>query len=278
MLSMDKYAVIGHPIAHSKSPLIHEAFAQQTGQALTYKRVLAPLDGFRATVEHLIQVGYRGVNVTVPFKFEAFALCTQRTERATLAGAVNTLSFEAGAIVGDNTDGAGLVNDIVRNHQTPIRGKDVLIVGAGGAAEGVLFPLLHEHPRSLCVVNRTAEKAEKMIEKAHSMASALGITLQAGGFDAAEGQAFDLVINATSTGLSEQALPLPSGLCRPASLAYEMMYGTSTPFTRYAEQEGCQHILDGVGMLVEQAAEAFTIWRGVRPDTRAIMAQLRNMR
>lgn len=274
---MDKYAVIGNPIAHSKSPLIHEAFALQTGQHLSYERVLAPLDQFADTVSTLIEKGFRGANVTVPFKFEAFALCHSLSDRAKMAGAVNTLSFVDGRICGDNTDGAGLVSDIVQNHAFSISGKDVLLIGAGGASEGVLFPLLTQSPRSLSVVNRTVEKAEKMQQKAANLAANFDVALNAESFTSLQGKRYNLIINATSTGLSEQSLPLPSNLFKEDALAYEMMYGTSTPFTRYAAQNGCTKIQDGLGMLVEQAAEAFYLWRGIRPKTSPVIAHIRQL-
>lgn len=272
---MDKYAVIGNPIAHSKSPLIHEAFARQTGEVLSYERILAPLNQFASTISRLVDEGFRGANITVPFKFEAYSLCHSLSERARMAGAVNTLSFVDGVISGDNTDGAGLVTDILQNHAFSILGKDVLIIGAGGASEGVLFPLIAQSPSSLSVVNRTVTKAENMMLKASTMASTFNIKLNVETFESLQGKRYDLIINATSTGLSEQSLPLPNSLFKDAALAYEMMYGTSTPFTRYAEQNSCKTILDGLGMLVEQAAEAFYIWRGIRPETSSVIKHIR---
>ncbi|ABE50710.1 shikimate dehydrogenase [Methylobacillus flagellatus] len=268
---MDRYAVIGHPVEHSKSPLIHAAFAQQTGQQLEYGKVQAPLDGFVAIVTDLQEKGYRGVNVTVPFKFEAYSLATELTPRARDAGAVNTLTFTDGAIHGDNTDGVGLVRDILQNLAFTLAGKRVLLLGAGGAAEGVLAPLLEASPLSLCIANRTVDKAEAMAARVRPGQT----SLDARGFDALADQEFDVVINATSSGLHNERLPLPSGLFAADALAYDMMYGRETPFMRYAREEGASRIADGLGMLVEQAAEAFYIWRRVRPDTAPVMAALR---
>lgn len=268
---MDRYAVIGHPVEHSKSPLIHAAFAQQTGQQLEYGKVLAPLGGFAATVAGMQAQGYSGANVTVPFKFEAYELVTELTPRARQAGAVNTLSFSGQVIRGDNTDGVGLVRDILHNLQFPLQGKRVLLIGAGGAAEGVLGPLLDASPATLTVVNRSVDKAQAMV----AGASAAGVLLAAHSFDALPGQVFDVVINATSSGLSNERLPLPSGLFATDALAYDMMYGRETPFMQYAREEGVASIADGLGMLVEQAAEAFYIWRQVRPDTASVIAAMR---
>jgi shikimate dehydrogenase len=261
----DRYAVFGNPIAHSKSPRIHALFAAQTGQDLRYDALLTPLDGFAAAVREFVAAGGRGANVTVPFKEEAFRLATELTPRARAAGAVNTLSFAAGAIHGDNTDGAGLVRDLTANLGCSLAGKRILLLGAGGAARGVILPLLEEKPAALHIANRTAAKAEEL-------AVAFGIS--GGGFDALAGQTFDLVINATSAGLSDATLPLPAGVFAPGCLAYEMLYGRETPFMAQARAARAR-VADGLGMLVEQAAEAFFIWRGVRPDTAPVLAALR---
>ena len=262
----DRYAVIGHPIEHSKSPLIHAAFARQTGQDMEYGKVLAPLDGFAATVEALRAEDYRGCNVTVPFKLEAFTLSTELTSRAEDAGAVNTLMFDGARIFGDNTDGAGLVTDIVHNHTSPIAGARVLLLGAGGAARGVIRPLLEAGPASLTLANRSPEKALAL--QAHFGA------LSVCGFEALSANQFDLVINATSAGLDDAALPISESIFAPGALAYDMMYGRQTPFMRLAAGAGAR-VADGLGMLVEQAAEAFYLWRGVRPDTASVIRQLR---
>ncbi|MCB5190657.1 shikimate dehydrogenase [Methylobacillus arboreus] len=268
---MDRYAVIGHPVEHSKSPLIHAAFARQTEQQLEYGKIQAPLDGFAGTVADLRARGYLGANVTVPFKFEAYALASELTERALNAGAVNTLSFKDGSIQGDNTDGVGLVRDILHNLKFPLAGKRVLLLGAGGAAEGVLGPLLEALPAKLWIANRTVEKAEAMAGRAGKAV----LVPEASSFEALAGQVFDVIINATSSGLSNDKLPLPVGLFAPEALAYDMMYGREMPFMVYARAEGVQHIADGLGMLVEQAAEAFYIWRQVRPDTAPVIKALR---
>lgn len=264
----DKYAVIGNPISHSKSPLIHASFAKQTNQDISYEAILAPLDSFAMTVSDLIAQRYQGANVTVPFKFDAFALCNELTERAQAAGAVNTLSFKSGKIKGDNTDGTGLINDIQDNLHHTLQGKRILLLGAGGAAQGVLLPLINVKPASITIANRSLDKAQNMVEKfAHSM-------LSASSFEALSGS-FDVIINATSTGLSDSVLPIPYTVFSKNCLAYEMMYGRETPFMAQARANGAQ-VADGLGMLVEQAAEAFYIWRGVRPQTAPVIAQLRN--
>ena len=273
----DKYAVIGNPISHSKSPLIHAAFAKQTNQDISYEAVLAPLDGFAATIQDLINQGFKGANVTVPFKFEAFALCDNLTERAQAAGAVNTLTFSAKQIHGDNTDGLGLVNDINNNlkHATglnhssaSLKGARILLLGAGGAAQGVLLPILNANPASITIANRTLDKAQKMLNKSSSKATAST-------FEDLKNQQFDIVINATSTGLSDSSLPIPDSIFAKNCLAYEMMYGRETPFMAQARANGAQ-VADGIGMLVEQAAEAFYLWRGVRPVTASVIAMLQS--
>jgi shikimate dehydrogenase len=272
----DQYAVIGNPIAHSKSPLIHEVFARQTGQDISYERILAPLNGFDETVRALIKQGYKGVNVTVPFKFEAFQLANQYSSGALAAGAANTLSFKNQTIAADNTDGAGLVRDVEQNLNVQIAGKRVLLIGAGGAAEGVLQPILESKPKSITVVNRTLDKAIGMIKKVEAQSQFGNTILSACTFEGLQGQAFDIVINATSAGLSDTALPIPNTIFAKDCLAYDMMYGRETPFMKLAKDNGAQ-VADGLGMLVEQAAEAFYIWRGVRPETHSVMQQIRNL-
>lgn len=268
----DRYAVIGNPIEHSKSPLIHAAFARQSGQDIAYGRILAPLDGFAFTVQRLQSEGYRGCNVTVPFKTEAFRLALP-TARARDAEAVNTLVFENGRMFGDNTDGAGLMRDIQHNLGVSLRQRRVLLLGAGGAAQGVLHPLLEAEPALLVIVNRTLDKAQALQKRAETAWGSCCVTAQT--FDDLAGQSFDTVVNATSAGLTDQRLPLPQGLFAPGALAYDMMYGRETPFLAFAREQGAARIADGLGMLVEQAAEAFTLWRGVRPETAPVMAQLR---
>jgi len=269
----DSYCVFGNPIGHSKSPVIHSAFARQTGQDISYTARLAPRDGFAASVKDFIAAGGRGANVTIPFKEEAFRLADRLTPRAQLAGAVNMLSFGlSSGIVGDNTDGAGLVRDIMINLATPIAGKRILLLGAGGAARGAIGPLLEEHPAELVIVNRTAHKARYLAEHF----TALG-PISGGAYSALSGQSFDIVINATSASLGGELPPLPAGIFAPGSLAYEMMYGRGdTPFLLFAREEGAARLSDGLGMLIEQAAEAFQLWCGVRPDAAPVMAQLRS--
>ncbi|NMG70737.1 shikimate dehydrogenase [Parazoarcus communis] len=271
---MDRYAVIGNPIAHSKSPRIHAAFARQTGQTLEYSTLLAPLEGFVTAVENFRSAGGRGLNVTVPFKLEAFALASQRSPRAEAAGAVNTLTFRADGIHGDNTDGAGLVRDLTANLGCTLAGRRVLLLGAGGAARGALLPLLQAAPSSLTLANRSADKAVALAESFRP--SANGTMLSAGGFPDLAGQQFDIVINATAASLSSEAPALPTGLYAPGALAYDMMYGKGdTAYLARARAEGVTHLADGLGMLVEQAAESFLLWRGVRPNTGPVLADLR---
>lgn len=268
-LQIDRYAVIGNPIAHSKSPEIHARFAAQTGELLAYERLLAPLDGFAAAVRDFIATGGRGANVTVPFKLEAFELADTLSERARAAGAVNTLSFADGRIAGDNTDGVGLVTDIVRNAGVALAGRRILLLGAGGASRGVLLPLLQESPREIVVANRTATRAAELAQRfaAHG-------TVDGCGFDGIRGK-FDVVINGTSASLSAELPPLPAGVFAPGGLAYDMMYGAQpTVFMMFAARQGAT-TRDGLGMLVEQAAEAFAVWRGVRPDTGPVLAAMR---
>jgi shikimate dehydrogenase len=264
----DKYAVIGNPIAHSKSPLIHAEFAKQTNQDISYEALLAPLDGFETTVRELIKQGYKGANVTVPFKFEAFKLCHALTARAKAAGAVNTLTFSANQIHGDNTDGVGLVNDINNNLKHALHGARILLLGAGGAAQGALLSLLDANPASITIGNRTLDKAQIISSKSLNKVSASN-------FEALKNRQFDIVINATSTGLSDTALPIPDCIFAENCLAYDMMYGRETPFMAQARANGAQ-VSDGLGMLVEQAAEAFSIWRGVRPETAPVIKMMRS--
>ena len=276
----DRYAVFGNPIGHSRSPAIHAAFARQTGQDLSYEAILAPLDEFPATVVRFKAEGGRGANVTAPFKFEAFLLANEHSDRAAMARAVNTLSFENGRIVGDNTDGVGLVRDIRDNLDTPIAGRRVLVLGAGGAAFGVLLPLLIELPSRLVISNRTIAKAE---EAATILSGIIGraewrsdkpVEVVAKSFDDLVGESFDIVINATSASLKGESLPLPADLFADGALAYDMMYGRDTPFLAFARRHGAR-CADGLGMLVEQAAEAFFLWRGIRPETAPVIAMLR---
>lgn len=266
----DRYAVIGQPISHSKSPLIHGLFAQATGQDIEYTAIEAPLDGFPATVQAFRASGGRGMNVTLPFKLQAFDIATDPLESARLAGAVNALKFEGDRILAQNFDGLGLVNDIQRNLGVALAGKRVLICGAGGATRGAILPIAAQGAALIVVANRTADKALELKRE-----FAIHAELQAGGYDELAGESFDIVLNATSTGLSQAELPLPAGVFAPGALAYELVYGKGlTPFLKQAQAAGVSRVADGVGMLVEQAAEAFEWWRGVRPDTRPVIDRL----
>jgi shikimate dehydrogenase len=268
----DRYAVIGNPVAHSRSPWIHARFAQQTGQAITYEAILAPQGGFPAAVAEFRANGGKGANITLPFKEEACVLAEDLSERARAAGAVNTLLFSDSGIRGDNTDGCGLTRDLSLNCGFTIRGRRVLLLGAGGAARGVLLPLLFERPAVLVVANRSIEKARRLaalLPAEHASAASVCT------YGELSGESFDLVVNATSAGLANLALPLPPHLFLPGSLAYEMVYGRETPFMRQARADGAGRISDGAGMLVEQAAESFFLWRGVRPQTTPVLADLR---
>ncbi|MCU6434720.1 shikimate dehydrogenase [Undibacterium sp. Jales W-56] len=273
----DRYVVIGNPVAHSKSPAIHASFAAQTAQHIDYRHLLAPLDGFAEAVLSFRQAGGKGANVTVPFKLDAFALATRLTPRAQAAGAVNTLKFDGDTILGDNTDGQGLIADIVRNAGVAIKGKRVLLLGAGGAARGALLPLLEQEPKELVIANRTVAKAQELMALAHQQAqnAAMVARVKTSSFSALDG-AFDVVINATSASLHEDVPPVPSTVFTTASLAYDMMYGAQpTAFLRFAAAHGAQ-VRDGLGMLVEQAAVAFELWRGVAPATATVLAELRS--
>lgn len=269
---MDRYAVIGNPVAHSKSPQIHTAFAAATGQRMIYERLLAPLDAFVATVEAFAAHGGLGLNVTVPFKLQAFALAHTASDRALAAGACNTLQRDGDGWYADNTDGAGIVHDLTHNLRVPLAGRDVLVLGAGGAARGILVPLFAQQPRSVTLTNRTAAKAAALVTNFSPRGP-----LRAVAPAALAGQDFDVVINATSAGLADDdSLPWPLDLFRPGAFAYDMIYADGpTPFLRWAHATGAARSADGLGMLIEQAAESFALWRGVRPDTRSIFAMLR---
>ncbi|MGP1677976.1 MAG: shikimate dehydrogenase [Burkholderiales bacterium] len=265
----DQYAVIGNPVAHSKSPLIHAAFAHQTGQDIVYERLLAPKDAFVATAGAFRARGGRGLNVTLPFKGEAFRFATRLSERARAARAVNTLKFDGDVIFADNTDGAGLVNDLVRNLGCVIAGRRILLLGAGGAARGVIEPLLQQHPAQFVLANRTLDKAQRLAQSFRG-------ALEAVTYAALAGRQFDLVVNATSASLAGELPPLPPRAFARGALAYDMMYGRGeTPFLAFARGEGAARLADGLGMLVEQAAESFFIWRGLRPDSDPVLQLLR---
>lgn len=278
----DKYAVIGNPISHSKSPQIHTAFARQTGQDIQYERLEAGLglNEFKDKLDALRKVGYKGVNVTVPFKFEALDYAREFGKvrpLAATASAVNTLLFEGDKVEGDNTDGVGLVRDIEKNLSFAIHGKRVLLLGAGGAAFGVLQSLLDARPLSIVIANRTFAKAEKAAAILSNLVklNEAELDVTARQFDQLDDMSFDLLINSTSTGLTDTKLPINDSIFAENSLAYEMMYGRETPFLAQARAAGAQ-VSDGLGMLVEQAAEAFYIWRCVMPVTKPVIELLRN--
>jgi shikimate dehydrogenase len=275
---LDRYAVLGHPVAHSRSPIIHEAFARQTGQSLSYERILCPLDGFSARVRDFAEHGGRGCNVTVPFKQEAFEQAPRHSPRATLARAANVLRFDAEGWWADNTDGVGLVRDIEQGARVPLAGRRVLLLGAGGAAAGVLGPILQARPAQVVVANRTAAKAMALADAHGPWARLHGVALSAGGLDshAVARHAHDCVINATSSSLAGDASPIPASALAPGALVVDLMYGSAAaPFMAWAAAAGARP-RDGLGMLVEQAAEAFFAWRGVRPDTAPVLQALRS--
>jgi shikimate dehydrogenase len=270
---MDRYAVIGNPVAHSKSPLIHEAFAQATGQRMSYERLLAPLDGFAATVERFATEGGSGLNVTVPFKLEAYTLAAKRSARAEEAQACNTLAWRDDHWYADNTDGIGLMRDFTHNLNEALAGRDVLVLGAGGAARGIMGPLLAQAPGSVVVLNRTERKAAELAASfvQHGQVVAMSSAQL-------NGRRFNVVINATSIGINGD---VPENLWprRPfasGGLAYDLVYAdASTPFLRWASRHAAERMFDGLGMLIEQAAESFALWRGVRPETSPVFAMLR---
>ncbi len=268
---MDRYAVIGNPIAHSKSPLIHGAFARQTGQDLEYGRILGELGDFAGGVGRFFDAGGRGLNVTVPFKEQAWALASERSARAEAAGAVNTLlPLPGGGLFGDNTDGVGLIADLAVNHGFDFSGKQVLLLGAGGASRGVLAPLLGTNVARLVIANRTASKARDLAARV----VALGL-VEGCGLDEIGPSVFDLVVNGTSAGLAGEVPEIPACLA-PGGWTYDMLYADEpTPFCRWGRAQGAVRALDGLGMLVEQAAESFRLWRGVRPETRPVIDTLR---
>lgn len=267
----DRYAVMGNPVAHSKSPHIHAEFARSTAQDLVYDAHLVALDQFAPAVAAFFGNGGKGLNITVPFKQEAWALAQDKSEQAALAGAVNTLFMREGRLQGHNTDGIGLVRDIKQNHGGALTGKRILILGAGGAARGILLPFLHEKPAAICIANRTVSKAEELAQ----LFAPHG-TLSACSYDALGGRQFDWVINATAASLQGDLPPLPANLLAPGAWCYDLMYAKEpTVFCKWAAQHGATRSLDGLGMLIEQAAESFWLWRGVRPQTRAVLEALR---
>jgi len=274
---IDRYAVMGNPIAHSKSPTIHAAFAAQTGQRLRYDKILVQPGELAAAVQAFREHNGRGLNITVPFKQDAYRLATDLTARAQLAGAVNTLLLDPhGGILGDNTDGAGLVRDLSHNHRIAIAGQRLLLLGAGGAARGIIGPLLDCQPAQLLIANRTAERAEQLAEQIAAQFPRADIALSGSGYDRLPDTPFDLIINATAASLHGEAPRLPGHTLATDGTAYDLMYADQpTPFMRWASARSSGPSLDGLGMLVEQAAESFTLWCGQRPDTAAVMQLLR---
>jgi shikimate dehydrogenase len=266
----DRYAVIGNPIAQSKSPLIHSTFAQLTRQDLEYIRIEGELGGFAKAVDAFRAAGGLGMNITAPFKLDAFAYATEHSERAQLAGAVNAIKFDGQRVIAENFDGIGLVRNLTHNLNCELKGKRVLLLGAGGATRGALLPFLEQQPAQLVIVNRSVAKAQELVDKFQSSGN-----ISACGYSDLGTQQYDVVLNATSASLHAELPPLPVSVFAPGALAYELAYGKGlTPFLRMAQSAGVQRLADGVGMLAEQAAEAFEWWRGVRPDTKDVIAQL----
>lgn len=271
---MDHYCVMGNPVEHSRSPWIHARFAALTGQLLWYDKLLVPLPGLAVALRAFRQAGGRGCNITVPFKFEASALATQVSERVTLAGAANVLSFEGDAILADNTDGLGLVNDIQRNAGFDLQGCHLLLIGAGGAAAGVLGPLLQAGPASISLFNRTRHRAEQLMARHASLAALHGVEMAVRELNDLQ-HGFDVVINASSSSLVGDCVPVSARVLKKDTLAYDMMYGPSARTFLTWASEGGALARDGLGMLVEQAAEAFLIWRGVQAPAQQVLAELR---
>jgi shikimate dehydrogenase len=271
MNKVDRYAVIGHPVGHSRSPFIHSRFAAQTGQAMEYTTIDAAPQDFESTVRRFFDEGGKGLNVTVPHKEVAFKLSMELTPRAQLARAVNTLAIAGnGGLLGDNTDGAGLARDLLNNHRVSIAGRRVLLLGAGGAARGALAPLLGLRPSKMTIVNRNVMRARELVEQFSSMGK-----LSAIGYHELADEPFDLVINATAASLAGELPSLPPGIVNTRSICYDMAYAREdTPFVRWAHQRGVARAVMGLGMLVEQAAESFYLWRSVRPDTASVLAAL----
>lgn len=275
---MDRYVVIGNPVSHSKSPLIHACFAEQTGQDLQYSTLLAETGQFADTVDNFFAGGGKGANVTVPFKQEAFALVKSLTPEAETAGAVNTLYLDVGNnLCGHNTDGIGLVQDVIGNHGGTLAGMKILVLGAGGATRGLLQPVMAQQPAMICIANRTVSKAENLAQVFSIISNTPGNTAIAGcGYADLEGNTFDWIINATSASLQGELPPLPEGILSASTWCYDLMYSNEpTSFCRWAQSAGAAKVMDGLGMLVEQAAESFLLWRGIRPQTAEVLARLR---
>jgi len=268
----DSYAVMGNPISHSKSPQIHTAFAKQTQQRLNYSAIQVDAGGFEQAVGNFRASGGKGLNITVPFKQEAWTFVDEQSERAIQAGAVNTISFsDNGHCIGDNTDGVGLVRDLMENHAVELAGKRILILGAGGAVRGVLGPMLAQQPSEIVIANRTEEKAVALVNEFNR-----GDQLRGCGFQSIGDQPFDIIINGTAASLQGDLPPIPTTAITATTCCYDMMYGKEpTIFMAWASQHGAPKVLDGLGMLVEQAAESFFIWRGVQPDTSEVITSVR---
>lgn len=268
---IEDYAVMGNPISHSKSPSIHTLFSEQTQQSIHYTAIQVDTGGFNHAVGNFAATGGKGLNITVPFKEEAWALVSKRSERAERAGAVNTIKIENDELFGDNTDGVGLVNDLTVNHRIELKGKNILLMGAGGAARGVLIPLLNQKPSFLFIANRTPDKAKDLAVDFSDAGN-----IEGGGYEHLPDKKFDVVINATAASLQGDLPPLPDTLLNDDACCYDMMYGAKpTPFMLWATEHGAKKVLDGLGMLVEQAAESFYIWRGVKPETKVVIDKLR---
>lgn len=272
MSQLDRYAVMGNPIAHSKSPMIHALFAGETQQSLVYEAILVELGALPEAVQAFKAEGGKGLNITVPFKRDAWRMVDERSECATLAGAVNTILIrDDGTLFGDNTDGLGMVRDIRDNLGVALAGKRVLVLGAGGAVRGVLGPLLEEKPALVVIANRTPDRAQELADAFEDFGRVEGSS-----FADLDGSRYDIVINGTSASLKGEVPPLPEGILARDAFCYDMMYGAEpTAFMRWAEDEGCEHIADGLGMLVEQAAESFQLWRRVRPQTAPVIKAVR---
>jgi len=266
----DRYALVGHPVEHSRSPLIHTVFARQTGQRLTYELIDAEPPSFETAVRGFGAAGGKGMNVTVPHKEAAFALCSRSSEAATAAGAVNTISIADGVLTGHNTDGIGFIRDLTVNLRQSLAGARIVVLGAGGAARGIIGPLLKENPSELTLANRTKERADELVAKLG------GSLLVARTFaELADLAPADFLINATSAGLKGEPPPFPVSLVSPQTFCYDLVYGSNdTPFVVWAKTHGAARAVHGWGMLVEQAAESFAIWRGVRPDTKPLLKQI----
>ena len=271
--TLDRYAVFGNPVAHSKSPQIHQQFARQCGQSLSYTAELAEIGQFEQAVRQFIENGGKGMNVTVPFKEDAWQLADSHSERAQRAGAVNTLMLKPdGSLYGDTTDGAGLVNDLTQNHAITITGRDILIIGAGGAVRGVLEEILLQQPALLVIANRTKSKAVQLAADFTTLGNISGC-----GLDEIGERSFDIVINGTSASLQGDLPPLPGTLFKTGACSYDMMYAAQpTPFMQWSTENGAEQVFDGLGMLVEQAAESFSIWRGIKPETAEVITSIRD--